>query len=161
MLKRLDYSRDALEPSSLQNNKAIADVLKSVSDDKSLSILQAIAAAAAIVVSDDGSINSNNNNNEQIRLKELDLTTKQYYTRISAMIESDLIKKRGRRYYLTPFGKVIYCCTMIAKNALKNYYKLKAVEVNEDSGFSDEEISKLADALIDNQHVKEFLAKKC
>ena len=161
MLKRLHYSRDALEPSSLQNNKAIADVLKSVSDDKSLSILQAIAAAA-IVVSDNGSINSNNNNNnEQIRLKELDLTTKQYYTRISAMIESDLIKKRGRRYYLTPFGKVIYCCTMIAKNALKNYYKLKAVEVNEDSGFSDEEISKLADALIDNQHVKEFLAKKC
>ena len=77
------------------------------------------------------------------------------------MIESDLIKKRGRRYYLTPFGKVIYCCTMIAKNALKNYYNLKAVEVNEDSGFSDEEISKLADALIDNQHVKEFLAKRC
>lgn len=160
MLKKLHYSRDAPQP-SLQNNRALADVLKSISDDKSLSILQAIAAA--IIVADNGSINSNNNNsnNEQIRLKELDLTTKQYYTRISAMIETDLIKKRGRRYYLTPFGKVIYCCTMIAKNALKNYYNLKAVEVNEDSGFSDEEISKLADALIDNQHVKEFLAKKC
>ena len=156
MLKKLRYSIDTPQPSSLQNNMALADVLKSVSDSKSLSILQAIAAAPIVVADDD-----NNSNNEQIRLKELDLTTKQYYTRISAMIESDLIKKRGRRYYLTPFGKVIYCCTMIAKNALKNYYNLKAVEVNEDSGFSDEEISKLADALIDNQDVKEFLAKKC
>jgi hypothetical protein len=160
MLRKLHYSRDAHEPSPLPNNRALANVFKSVSDDKSLSILQAIAAAA-IVVADDGSINSNNNNNEQIRLKELDLTTKQYYTRISAMMETDLIKKRGRRYYLTPFGKVIYCCIMITKNALKNYYNLKAVEVNQDSGFSDEEISKLVDALIDNQHVREFLVKKC
>ena len=162
MLKKLHYSRDTPEPLSLQNNMALADVLRSVSDGKSLSILQAIAAASIVIADDGSSINSNNNsNNEQIRLRELDLTTKQYYTRISAMIESDLIKKRGRRYYLTPFGKVIYCCTMIAKNALKNYYNLKAVEVNEDSGFSDEEISKLADALIDNQRVKEFLTKKC
>lgn len=77
------------------------------------------------------------------------------------MEKTDLIKRQGRRYYLTPFGKVIYCCIKIAKNALKNYYNLKAVEVNEDSGFSSEEINKLVDALIDNQQVKEFLTKKC
>ena len=156
MLRKFHYSRNSHESSQ---NMGLADVLKSISDDKSLSILQAIAAVP-IVVADNSSINSDNNNG-QIRLKEFDLTTKQYYTRISAMIETNLIKKRGRKYYLTPFGKVVYCCTMIAKNAIKNYYNLKAVEVNEDSGFSDEEISKLADALIDNQHVKEFLAKKC
>ena len=77
------------------------------------------------------------------------------------MVENHLIKRHVGRYYLTPFGKVVYCCTMITKNALKNYYKLKAVEVNQDSGSSNEEISKLVDVLIDNQHVKEFLAKKC
>jgi hypothetical protein len=146
--------------SSLQDNQALADILKSVSDDKSLSILQAIAAADTYKPNDDGSPNSHNNN-EEIRLKELDLTTKQYYKRITTMLQNDLIKRHGRKYYLTPFGKVIYCCTMIAKYAIKNYYKLKAVEANEDSGFSNQEIGKLVDALIDNQQVKEFLAKKC
>ena len=50
---------------------------------------------------------------------------------------------------------------MIAKNALNNYYKLKCVEAIEDSEFPNEEFSKLVDALIDNQQVKEFLTKKC
>jgi hypothetical protein len=50
---------------------------------------------------------------------------------------------------------------MLAKNALNNYLNLKAVESVESSEFSDEEITKLVDALIDSQQVKEFLRKKC
>jgi D-hexose-6-phosphate mutarotase len=48
---------------------------------------------------------------------------------------------------------------MMAKNALKDYYKLKAVESIEGSGLPNEEFSKLVNALIDNQQVKEFLTK--
>ncbi len=77
------------------------------------------------------------------------------------MMESGLIKRQSGRYYLTPFGKVIYCCIMMAKNALKDHYKLKAVESIEGSGLPNEEFSKLVNALIDNQQVKEFLTKKC
>jgi hypothetical protein len=77
------------------------------------------------------------------------------------MMAAGLIKRKSGRYYLTPFGKVIYCCIMIAKNALKDYYKLKAVESIEGSGLPNEEFSKLVNALIDNQQVKEFLTKKC
>ena len=72
------------------------------------------------------------------------------------MVETRLIKRQGGRYYLTPFGKVIYCCTMISKSALNNYHNLKAVESAETSDFSDEEIGKLVDALIDSREVKEF-----
>jgi hypothetical protein len=51
---------------------------------------------------------------------------------------------------------------MIAKNALNNYYNLKAVEAIEvHNNFSNEEFSKLVDALIDSQQVKKFLTKKC
>jgi predicted transcriptional regulator len=125
---------------------SLADVLKSISDDKSLSIFQLI---------------SDVNSNGEISLKKLGLSTKQYYSRISAMMAIDLIKRQRGRYYLTPFGKVIYCCIMIAKNALNNYYKLKAVESTEGSDFSKEDFRILVDALIDNQHVKEFLTKKC
>ena len=125
---------------------SLVDVLKSISDDKSLSIFQLI---------------SDVNSNGEIILKKLGLSTKQYYSRISAMMVTDLIKRKSGRYYLTPFGKVIYCCIMIAKNALNNYYKLKAIESIEDSDSSNEDFSKLVDALIDNQQVKEFLTKEC
>jgi predicted transcriptional regulator len=135
---------------SLQNRitniLSLAHVLKSISDDKSLSIFQLIA---------------NINSNGEIILKKLGLTRKQYYSKISAMMKAGLIKRQSGRYYLTPFGKVIYCCTMIAKNALDNYYNLKAIEATEVSGLPNEEIGKLIDVLIDNPQVKEFVTKKC
>jgi hypothetical protein len=138
---------------SLQYNKinnniiiSLADVLKSISDDKSLSIFQTIADVKF---------------SGEISLKKLGLSCKQYYSRISAMIKSGLIRRQSGRYYLTAFGKVIYCCIMIAKNALGNYYNLKAIEAVEGNGFSNEEFSELVDTLIHNQEVKEFLTKKC
>jgi hypothetical protein len=138
----------SLQYNKSNNNISLADVLKSISDVQSLSIFELIA-------------DTNFNNGEIISLKKLGLSCKQYYSRISAMMESDLIKRQRGRYYLTPFGKVIYCCIMMAKNALKDYYKLKAVESIEGSGLPNEEFSKLVNALIDNQQVKEFLTKKC
>jgi hypothetical protein len=56
---------------------------------------------------------------------------------------------------------VVYCCIIISKNALDNYNNLKAVEIIEENGFSNEELSKLVNTLIDNKEVKEFLTKKC
>src|SRR5918994_2431786 len=128
------------------NNTSLADVLNSISDDRPLSIFRLI-----------GDVNSNG----EISLKKLGLSRKQYYSRISAMMATGLIKRQRGIYYLTPFGKVIYCCIMIVKSALKNYYSLKAVEYIEGSGFSNEDFSKLVNTLIDNRQVKEFLAKKC
>jgi hypothetical protein len=129
--------------SSLQDNKiknlSLPGVLKTISDDKSFEILQLIA---------------NINSNGEIILKK-------YYSKISAMTKASIISRRSKRYYLTPFGKVIYCCTMIAKNALDNYYNLKAIEATEVSGLPNEQIGKLIDLLIDNPQVKEFVTKQC
>ena len=125
---------------------SLADVLRSISDDKSLSIFQLI---------------SDVDSNGEIRIEKLGLSRKQYYSRMAAMMATGLIKRQSGIYYLTPFGKVIYCCIMIVKSALENYYNLKAVEYTEGSGFSNEDFSKLVDTLIDNRQVKEFLVKKC
>jgi hypothetical protein len=125
---------------------SLSHVLRLISDDKSLSIFQSI-----------GDVNFNG----EISLKKLGLSRKQYYSRIDSMMTTGLIKRQRGIYSLSPFGKVIYCCIMIAKNALNNYYSLKVIEYTEGSGFSDEELGKLVNALIDNQQVKEFLAKKC
>jgi hypothetical protein len=137
-----------LQYSEINNILSLANILKSISDVQSLSIFQLIADV-------------NSDNGEIISPKELGLSSKQYYSRISTMMAAALIKRQRGIYYLTPFGKVIYCCIMIAKNALDNYYNLKAVECVEASHFSNEEFSKLVNALIDNQQVKEFLTKKC
>jgi hypothetical protein len=153
MLKGFHYSDTQeeevlpLRPIYSNNNGiSLATVLRSISDDKSLSILRTIADVSS---------------NGEISIKKLGLSNKQYYSRISALMETRLIKRQSGRYCLTPFGKIIYCCTMIAKNALNNYLNLKAVESAEGSDFSDEEITKLVDALIESREVKEFLRKKC
>jgi predicted transcriptional regulator len=36
---------------------------------------------------------------------------------MSAMMKAGLIKRQNGKYHLTPFGKVIYCCTTIAKKS--------------------------------------------
>jgi hypothetical protein len=149
MAKRLHYLEEGKQSMHLQGyDMSLADILKSISDDKSLSIFRLIA---------------DDNSNGEISLKKLGLSNKQYYSRISAMMEADLIKRQNGRYYLTAFGKAIYCCIMIAKNALDNYYyKLKAIEAAEvDNNLSNEEFSKLVDALIDNQQLKKCLTNRC
>ena len=145
--KKLKNQEDTV--SSIQNykinNLSVPDVLKTISDDKSFEVFQLIA---------------NINSNGEIILKKLGLTRKQYYSKMSAMMKAGLIKRQSGRYYLTPFGKVIYCCTTIAKNALDNYYNLKAIEATE-LNLPNEEVGKLIDVLIDNQQVKQFLTKQC
>ena len=149
MAKTLHYLREGKQSMHLQDyDMSLADILKSISDDKSLSIFRLIA---------------DDNSNGEISLKKLGLSCKQYYSRISAMMEADLIKRQNGRCCLTPFGKVIYCCIMITKNALDNYYyKLKAIEAAEvDNNLSNEEFTKLVDALIDNQQLKGCLTNRC
>ena len=137
----------SLQYGKTNNILSLANVFKSISDDKSLLIFQAIADV--------------NSNTEQISLKKLGLSRKQYYTRISAMIESNLIKRTGGRYYyLTPLGTIVYDRIRIVKNALNDYYNLKAIEAMEGNGFSNEEFTKLVDSLIDNQEIKELVTKK-
>jgi hypothetical protein len=75
MLKSVDNSgmqEDASYPLySKTNNKSLARILKSISDDKPLSIFLTIA---------------DTNSNGEISSKKLGLSRKQYYSRISAMV---------------------------------------------------------------------------
>jgi predicted transcriptional regulator len=84
---------------------SLADFIKAISDDKSLSIFKLIADA---------------NFNGEISLKKLGLSTKQFYSRISQMmVVTGLIKRQSRKYYLTSFGKVIYCSRLTYYSSLR------------------------------------------
>jgi hypothetical protein len=69
---------------------SISLILKKISDDKTLTLFNSIAVA-------DG--------NKYIPLKEMNLTTKQYYTRISGLLDAGLIKRHKGKYSLTIIRK--------------------------------------------------------
>jgi predicted transcriptional regulator len=138
--------KSAIEVNSSSNKISLPDVIKSISDDKSLSIFKTIADVAS--------------NGEIILKKKSGLSRKQYYSRLSAIMATGLIKRQSGRYSLTAFGRVVYCCMMICQTALNNYYKLRAIDSVEDS-FSNEDFMKFVNAVIDNQKIKEFITEQC
>jgi hypothetical protein len=131
-----------------QRFPSITDILKKISDDKTLILFN------SIVVS---------NGDKYIPLKEINLTTKQYYSRISGLINAGLIKRHKGRYFITLLGKVVYDTQMTIGKALTYYWKLKAVESVEMSSnvrLPPEELTQLINALIDNHSIKDILIKE-
>jgi hypothetical protein len=128
---------------------SITSILKKISDDKALILFNHIAVS---------------NGNRYIPLREMDLTTKQYYSRISGLLTAGLIKRHKGKYSVTLLGKVVYDSQMIIGKTLAYYWKLKAIESVETSasvttGLPQEERVQLINALIDNHQIKDILMK--
>jgi hypothetical protein len=128
---------------------SITSILKKISDDKALILFNYIAVS-------DG--------DRYIPLREMDLTTKQYYSRISGLLNAGLIKRHKGKYSLTLLGNVVYDSQMIIGKTLAYYWKLKAIESVETSasvttGLPQEERVQLINALIDNHQIKDILMK--
>jgi hypothetical protein len=138
VLRRLD---------SISSTPNIATVLKAIADDKALTLLNSIA----ILGEEDGCIPS---------IKEMNLTTKQYYARIAGLMKADLIKRNKGRYSLTMFGKIVYNAHLSIGKVLKDYWKLKAIESIEASTLGQlprEEFTALIETLIDNKQLKNII----
>ncbi len=123
-----------------------ASVLRNISDDKSWDLFRTIAQGTF----DSKNLKSN-----------AKLTRKQYYSRLSRMTRSGLVRKKGGRYMLTTFGKIVYESVTIVEDALANYWKLKAIDSLEVSNeLPNEERKKLIETLLENEELKEILGKK-
>ena len=128
---------------------SISLILKKIADDKTLTLFNTIAVT-------DG--------DKYIPLKEMNLTTKQYYARVSGLLNAGVIKRHKGKYSLTLLGKVVCDSQMIIGKTLAYYWKLKAIESIEmpasgSLGLPSEEITQLINALIDNQQIKDILTK--
>src|SRR5215217_6286437 len=130
---------------------SITDVLKKISDDSALTIFNSIAVS---------------NKQEDIRLREMNLSTKQYYHRLSGLMDAGLIRRDNGKYSLTLVGKIVYDAHLKIGKALSYYWKLKAIESIEMSsslsgaGTSKEELTQLINVLIDNHFIKDLLIKE-
>ena len=124
----------------------LAKVLKSISDDESLELFRFIA--------------NNDSDRESLR-NRTKMTRKQYYSRMSRLMKAGLIKRKNGKHNLTAFGRVIYDTQITIENAINNYWKLKAIDSLEMSDdLPVEERKKLIDNLIENNGIREILARK-
>ena len=121
----------------------VADILESISDEKALGLFKTIALAKP---------------DSEILITKTQLSRKQYYSRMSVLMRSGLVKRNKGRYALTAFGKVIYDIEITIEIALENLWKLRAVDlVQVEEALSKEEQTKILDTLIDSAKIKDVL----
>lgn len=126
----------------------VADILRAISNDRSLLLFTAVAV-------------SNSESGSDILLSKLRLTRKQYYSRISELAKANLVTRKNGKYHLTSFGKIVYLYQTIIQKALHDYWKLKAIDELEISNgeMPNEEYNKIIDILIDNEKMKVLIHK--
>ena len=122
---------------------SLLDVLSAIADVKSLLIFESIASE---------DIDSN------VLLKRTNLTIKQYYSRISALLNVGLVQKRHKKYALTSLGKVVYELQVVTQRALANHWILKAIDSLDD--VPKEEQESTVTNLIQDPELLKWLTKK-
>jgi hypothetical protein len=135
-------------PDKKPESPSLDYILKKISDDKSLTLFNSIAVSEG---------------NKYTPLKEMNLTTKQYYSRISGLLNAGLIKRHKGKYSLTLLGKIVYDSQLMIGKTLAYYWKLKALESIEMSSgtiLPAQEMAQLVNTLIDNHQIKDILMKQ-
>lgn len=94
------------------------EILRTLSDMASLEIISSVA---------NGVMRASEFSNKK------DLSSKQYYSRTAQMIKKGLIRRDKGRLFLTSLGKISYHSLMKIDYAIKNYWKLKAIDSMQDS----------------------------
>jgi hypothetical protein len=126
----------------------VADVLKTIGDDKSLVIFNAIALS---------------NIGSDILISRLQLSRKQYYSRMSALLKIGIVKREMGKYSLTTFGMIVYYAQEIIGKAVSHIWKLKAIDsinVTCNGELPQDEFHKIIDTLITNQEIKDILLQQ-
>jgi predicted transcriptional regulator len=84
------YSTECVNDSKF---KDVSNILKKISDDRALILFNRVGLS---------------NGERYMSLKAMNLTTKQYYSRISGLLNAGLIKGNKGKYSLTLLGKIVY-----------------------------------------------------
>ena len=120
------------------------EILKSMFNDNTLKILNQI-------------MENNDSVGNTLLITKLDLTRKQFYTRLNELTTKGLIKKEKGKYYITTFGKIIYEMTTEFKNKLgsliEERWKFKAIDLLDISDeLTTEERDKIINHLFNEMH---------
>ena len=87
-------------------NVTILDVLDAICDTDGLDVFYSMAS-------------------DRINTRNLKMSRKQYYLRLSKLIKANMIKRKRGKYLLTPFGEVIYGAYLEFVKAIDEHFKSK------------------------------------
>jgi len=122
---------------------SIEDILKAISDSKSLDLFSSIAQGSG----------------ESETLKETKgLSKKQYYLRTRQLLKTGVIKRLKGRFSLTSFGVIVYHAELIVEKGMNNYWKLKAIDsIQSSAEIGEHERMKLIKTIIDDSGIERIL----
>ena len=122
---------------------SVEDVLKAVSDSKSLDMFRSIAK---------GSVES------EVLKETRGLSKKQYYFRMRQLLKAGLVQRIKGRFSLTCLGAVVYHAQLIVEKGVNNYWKLKAIDsIQSSAEIGQHERTKLIKTIIDDSGIESIL----
>jgi hypothetical protein len=146
MITGLEYQNKMISTPESVEGVSIANILSAIADDKSLVLFNTIAIAGG---------------ESDILITRLNLSRKQYYSRISALMKTGLISRRDRQYMLTSLGKIVYDAQLMIGRATNTIWKLKAIDsIETEHKLPADERNKIINTLIDNQDIIKILVKQ-
>jgi DNA-binding Lrp family transcriptional regulator len=128
----------------MQKIAGVAGVFESLSDNISMGLFTAIAHERI---------------NSVVLRNKVKITRKQYYSRLSKMVDAGLIKRSDGKLIPTAFGRIVYQVQRTIEEASTNLWKLRAIdsmEISDDLPI--EEHRKILESLIDNRQIREILS---
>jgi predicted transcriptional regulator len=122
---------------------SVEDVLKAVSDSKSLDMFRSIAK---------GSVES------EVLKETKGLSKKQYYFRMRQLLKAGLVQRIKGSFSLTCLGAVVYHAQLIVEKGVNNYWKLKAIDsIQSSAEIGQHERTKLIKTIIDDSGIESIL----
>jgi len=124
---------------------SVVEILEAISDVKSLKLFNTIATKGG--------------NSEELSV-QLKLSRKEYYSRMSRLMKTGIVKRKNGKHFLTAFGKIVYDALVTVKKAVESYWKLKAIDsIDLSDEITVKERDKLIHTLLDDVEIREILSK--
>ena len=124
---------------------SVMEILEAISDVKSLKLFNTIATKGG--------------NSEDLSV-QLKLSRKEYYSRMSRLMKTGVVKRKNGKHFLTAFGKVVYDAQVTVKKAVESFWKLKAIDsIDLSDEITVKERDKLIQTLVDDVEIREILSK--
>ena len=157
MSSKISSAKDIYEQVA-SDSLSVETVFSAISDNKSRSLFNIIAIMSSHA--------SDGQSTGEILISRMNLTRKQYYTRISQLRDAGLITKKRTRFILTSLGRIVYETQKTIGVAIQNRWKLEAIDSIQTSQLADrmptEERQKLINTLVgDCDRIRDILLCHC
>ena len=124
MSSRISSTKDMYQQVA-SDSILVETVFSAISDNKSLSLFNIIGIMSSHA--------SDGQPTGEILISRLNMTRKQYYTRINRLVDAGMITRKRARFVLTSLGRIVYETHKTIGVAIQNRWKLEAIDLLENS----------------------------